>query len=492
MALADEIAVKLGLSTTQFNQALKSAGADVTKFKKEAADPKGIEAFFDTFEHRFTSMKHIGNAVSTALGLNFEAIAEKGARLWTGVSKEEEAAYKTLGEVSSQVADANIAAMRAGLTDEKKYQLALFEREGILRRISDETGTTGVSQLKIKQEELKLAENSRIIEEHKLVILKQQNEELEKQASRNDKELASKRELQNVYENRRKLMDEIKFLETYSLGVDKEDQDYKNAQLLLASRRNQLDSANAEIRKRGTMDEKEQYEYSVLEFKAKSGLTAEESKRYETLKLISKEVKIQTEIDDLLAKSHSEKLTPAENQRLVALQTQKKVLDAQIGIINKMPDEVEKVTESVVSLTDAWKDFTVALKIKDGKSDFALTDKELDEKIQNLKKQDFLAQLDQQQNYGAGGALGFDYSPASYFTKQSLSAATAAQTERDQFRLRYSAQGEQAFAGYSAFDEQRLRGYIQTADHTKKTADSVSAIERTLQQVFPEQYRKGR
>lgn len=491
MTLADEIAVKLGLSTTQFNQALKAAGADITKFKKDAADPKGIEAFFDTFEHRFTNMRHIGNAVSTALGLNFEALGEKVARLWTGVSKEEEEAYKQLGEVSSQVADANIAAMRAGLSDEKKYQLALMERAGILRRMSEETGLTAVSQLKIKQEELKLAENSRVIEEHKLEILKLQTKEIEDQTNRNEKDLSDRRELVNIYERRRVLMEDIKALEIFDQGFAEGDVQKEQDKIMLASRRNQLEQANSEIRKRATMDEKDQYEFSLLQFKAKTGLNAEESKRYETLKIISKELKLQTDIDDLLAKSHAEKLTPEENRRLIALQAQMKVLEAQKGIINQMPAEVAKVTEEVVSLTDAWKGFTVALKIKEGKSDFDLTDRELDEKIQNLKNQDFLAQLDQQQNYGSGGALNFDYNPASYFTKQSLSAATAAQTERDQFRLKYAAQGEQAFAGYSAFDEQRLRGYIQTQNDTKKTAESVSSIERTLQQVFPDQYRKG-
>lgn len=105
MALADEIAVKLGLNATEFKAALKSAGASVQEFKKQA-DPSSLGNAFDGISKKLINMKSLGGALAVALGINFQAIAESIARLWTGLSKMEEERLKGLVESTGKAADA--------------------------------------------------------------------------------------------------------------------------------------------------------------------------------------------------------------------------------------------------------------------------------------------------------------------------------------------------------------------------------------------------
>ncbi len=137
MALADEIAVKLGLSTTQFKQALKDAGADISKFKKDASDTKGLDAFFGNFQKKLGDMKALGSALAVALGINFQQIAENFARAVTGMSKDAEEALKRIASQDEQIAKNAQDLARSKLTLQQQYQAALEDAAKAQRDIDN-------------------------------------------------------------------------------------------------------------------------------------------------------------------------------------------------------------------------------------------------------------------------------------------------------------------------------------------------------------------
>lgn len=67
--------------------------------------------------------KDAGKSLATALGVSFDAIADKAARFFTGFSKEVEEAYATIIDATTKLADMAIDRMRSRLSDEQKLTL---------------------------------------------------------------------------------------------------------------------------------------------------------------------------------------------------------------------------------------------------------------------------------------------------------------------------------------------------------------------------------
>lgn len=155
--MADEIDVRLGGDNSSFRAMLDRSSKDAEKFAGEIAG---------RVSGKLTGMKDISNALAAALGFNLQNIAENVARLFTGMSKEVEQAYKQLDVVGAQVADANIKNMRALLTEEQIYALNLRERDKLQKQIADTVATTAPQQLAMKQTELKLAQTTAEILAH--------------------------------------------------------------------------------------------------------------------------------------------------------------------------------------------------------------------------------------------------------------------------------------------------------------------------------------
>ncbi len=180
MAFTSEVSAKLTADNTDFKLKLNDAANHAGEVAATMAHKVG---------DKLAGMKDMSNAVATALGVNFETIAENVARFIVGMSKEEEEALKKLEDVSTRVADANIKNMRGSLSDEQRYQLALKERDSLLRKVEesnsainrqtvstlDLTGKVTIKYveqaqsaemiLKTKEAELKLAEkNAEIVE----------------------------------------------------------------------------------------------------------------------------------------------------------------------------------------------------------------------------------------------------------------------------------------------------------------------------------------
>jgi hypothetical protein len=165
--MADNIEARLSADNSAFKAALSQSVKEADKFAGELTAKLSGKLF---------GLRDISNAISTALGLNFQSIGEKVAMIWTGMSKEVLDAYKQLDAVGTQVADANIKNMRAMLSEEQVYLLNLKDRDRLQNQIDNSFDTRAPAQLAMKQAELKLAEKTGEI----LAYEKKQRDELAK------------------------------------------------------------------------------------------------------------------------------------------------------------------------------------------------------------------------------------------------------------------------------------------------------------------------
>lgn len=122
-----EIGVKLTGDNAEFRGMLADSVAHGENFATQIAGKVGDKLY---------GLRDVSHTVSTALGLNLESIAEKAARLFSGLSKEEEEFYKKSGELGAQATDLAIKNIRAQASEETQYQLLLKERDAALARIN--------------------------------------------------------------------------------------------------------------------------------------------------------------------------------------------------------------------------------------------------------------------------------------------------------------------------------------------------------------------
>src|SRR6478609_2889164 len=122
--MADSLQVKLGADTSEFRGQISGASQALGKaFGAEAGGKLGEE--FGRAFHRKLGVSDVARAAHVALGIDAKDIADKIARAWTGVSKEEEDPYKKIGDLSTQFADAEIESSRKKLDAENRL-LALL------------------------------------------------------------------------------------------------------------------------------------------------------------------------------------------------------------------------------------------------------------------------------------------------------------------------------------------------------------------------------
>lgn len=126
--MADSLIVKLGADTSEFRGELSKAAQAGNQFTN------GLGNALEGLGKKFGNLRALGGALAVALGLNFQAIAEKIARLWTGLSELEEERLKKLVETTDKAADAqekkrDEAISRAEKRDADYAQRALRQQE---------------------------------------------------------------------------------------------------------------------------------------------------------------------------------------------------------------------------------------------------------------------------------------------------------------------------------------------------------------------------
>lgn len=187
-----DVGVKLSGDNSEFFAMMRGAVDNAGKFSGELAGKVA---------GNFGNLNKIGNALGTALGLNFQNIAEQAARIFTGMSKEAEEAYKSILENSARIADLDKQTAQLRLTEEQKYTLMLGERDKLQRNLNNlkvaevetiedilltEGLLSNVKKANVSEEKI-LAERkelSRKISELSLELAKQEKKVSEEQAKR--------------------------------------------------------------------------------------------------------------------------------------------------------------------------------------------------------------------------------------------------------------------------------------------------------------------
>ncbi len=436
------------------------------------------------------TLPNIGTTLATALGINLQEMSQQVARFITGVSKTEEEALKQLEQVSTLVADRQIENMRKVLSEEKTYRLAIMERDALEKKIADRVVVTAADAAARKQDELNLQVKIGEILTYQLKLeeartrehgtyVKQRRDDAESAVQARISELDGQQKI-------KELKKEIQFIET-SLRSGILDKNYAEQQgvnlqklrndLVAEERRQKKEMASAMA-----LDRAQSLEFLALEQKGVSGLTIAERARYDMLKLITTQKGVNAEIDIILARGVGN-LTAADKKRLAELVLQNGVLDKQIEAKKSLIMGANAHAVAEAAVTDQLKEqkriYESGLSIRRGREDKDLSDRELAEKIRNLKKN--LAELALSDPTGRYAWMG-------NLDRQQLDNAQFEERRRANFRDEYQRSGDDALLRYSAFDEQTLRNYIRPEDEARaqRDSDAITSINRKLGKIIPD------
>lgn len=144
-----------------------SVGIDFVLKANTAAFTKGLavvdnatsklqKSLLNKFEGR-----DLARGLTTALGLSIDKIADKFARLWTGMSEEAEKAFAELDKLTDTLTEKTIEAGTARLSSEQKYQLAITQTEQLQRKIAENQGKTVEQQVQLTKDKIALLDKEK-------------------------------------------------------------------------------------------------------------------------------------------------------------------------------------------------------------------------------------------------------------------------------------------------------------------------------------------
>lgn len=520
--MSNDLQFSIGADGSEMNRGLQKAADDAQTFAGKIVSKVG---------GKLTDLKDVSNVVASALGINLKDIADGVARWFTGMSKEEEAAYKKAEELGDRATELAKKNMRSRMSEEDRYALMLKERDKLLDQISQTEVRTGADMQKLAERRIEL--ETKIGEIHE--IEKKREEERVKQAEKNaetrakiaDDEYKAGLERLSTAEKIAALQDGIAAAEALLLSttLSRKEVEMISAQtaerkkMLLEAQTQQMKEAaqheekieelaqkisDHEVSKLNTAGRIKALRFEEKELLAQLAQLEENSKEYLEAtnrllevrkKLDSEKTKIageQKEMAILLLKGE-ENLTEIEKERLKLLrgQTTEKQQQAEIellltkGVKNLTIQERERlevltgqakaIQQQVVGVAEMHR---ISIQSKAGLTDQELSDRELQEKIGNLRRNLNQAQIDD-----PTGQFSYLYNQ----DRSALSHAESEQAKRAQFRQLYGREGEAAFLRYSAFDEQRLRQYIRPEDEKRDTqqAQDIATIARKLTALVP-------
>jgi hypothetical protein len=152
----------LSANTAGFTRALATVDNATSQLQKSLANK---------FEGR-----DLARGLMTAFGLSIDSIAEKFARLLSGMSKETEENYKKMDKLSDELTKKMIEAGKERLSLENQYQLAIIEGERLNKKISENLGDTLENQNKLMVDKIALIDK----EKESRLILAKINDEIAK------------------------------------------------------------------------------------------------------------------------------------------------------------------------------------------------------------------------------------------------------------------------------------------------------------------------
>lgn len=283
----------------------------------------------------------------------------------------------------------------------------------------------------------------------------------------------------------------------FAIGISAVDQ---NKELLkFAQAEEELRKLERKHREEARLSDKQQLEHAVLLAKTKgrlsedetagiatitrlivqqtqnvTGLTEKERMRLAVLALQEDNAKSQRDLKEML-RDGVDKLNDKDLRNVMLLQAQVENNDRQIQqyeAIAGTKDVIVEKTEEQLAAESAISEQIVyqsSLRIKRGREDKDLSDRELAEKIANLKEGLMQSQISDPTG---------KYAYLDNLTRSQLSNAEWEANRRREFRNAYAREGEKALLGYSAFDEQTLRNYIRPEDE-KRAQQQLEETRRT-------------
>jgi hypothetical protein len=120
--------------------------------------------------------RDLARGLATAFGLSVDKIADKFARLWTGMSEQAEEAYKRAGELSDELTRKTIEYGTAKLTTEQQYQLALDQTAKAERDLANIRGNSQDAINQRMEKTLELLDKQKLAEE---LLVKSNNEKID-------------------------------------------------------------------------------------------------------------------------------------------------------------------------------------------------------------------------------------------------------------------------------------------------------------------------
>lgn len=520
--MSNDLQFSIGADGSEMNRGLQKAADDAQTFAGKIVSKVG---------GKLTDLKDVSNVVASALGINLKDIADGVARWFTGMSKEEEAAYKKAEELGDRATELAKKNMRARMSEEDRYALMLKERDKLLEQITQTEVRTGADMQQLAERRIEL--ETKIGEIHE--IEKKREEERVKQAEKNadlrakmaDDEYKAGLQRLSIADRISDLQDGIAAAEALLLSTSLSRKEVEMISAQTAERKKMLLEAQTEQMKESAQHEEKieqlaqkisDHEVSklntagrikALRFEEKELLgqlaqMEENSKEYleATNRLLEVRKKLDTEKNKAFSEQKElavlllkgeENLTDIEKERVKLLRgqtTEKKQQEELEGLMKKgvenltteerarlevLAGQAKKLKEQK---EDAAEIHRISIQSKAGRTDQDLSDRELQEKIGNLRRNLGQAQIDD-----PTGKFSYLYNQ----DRNALSHAENEQAKRAQFRQLYGREGEAAFLRYSAFDEQRLRQYIRPEDEARATkqAQDIATIARKLSTLVP-------
>lgn len=322
---------RVGGETTEFDRAMDKAVKTGTAAAGEISG-RMTKKLFD--------MKDVGQSIATALGLNIQNIAENVARFVTGVSKEEEAAYKNSEALGNQATDLAIKNMRARLTEEQRYKLAVIERDRLEQKIADTQVKTGADLERLNRARLELEQkNAEIIAyeaQQRASADKEFQEQMKRRSAANLEEYKAMLDKLSAAERQKTLAADIAAEEQTIAALKRSGQSASLLEAELEAKKKLLIEATSaaekerlDLRRKIAGSGAEELEYLNLSKKVQEGIaTGPEVQRLAMIKLQREERALMIEIEKLESKSIDSELSAAEKRRLAELEKQHgKLLD---------------------------------------------------------------------------------------------------------------------------------------------------------------------
>lgn len=533
MAAVDEIAIKLGVRTGELKAALSDANAQIKTFKKASEGDgndglikhvKGVTKSFADFK-QFLAASGITAAVVGFFNLAIESAQKSTDATNTNAAAVREFA-KGLEEAKGAVGE--FAVLAVGTFN--KLGAAIGDAINIGRSFI-ENGTEGFEVWARNQDMLaataKAAEEAekRLADTRKkhgaefeaitrelLALEKKSQEQRLKgmdvyETQRNLEQqlfnlLMQQKAAQNDAITSRRLAVEVAktqlALDDANLAVKKDQaaQEKKQAEERRKAKEEE-DKAEREELKRRALDLEFEREIFVIEQKRADQRTQAERERLKVLQLQKDEKWAQRDIDNLLEKSITDGLTPAEEKRLAELIKQDKKLEEQIAKLLKAKGVIEdisnlpptpappiKATEEVVdSIIAKWHGLQLSMSNQGDVRN--LSDNQLKALIGRLEDNIARAKTAAIGSVKSPFDLTAGENAATSVYRANLTDAAKELALRNSFRSVVERSGEGAAErAFAPGDYQRLAGM---ADPTaqKKMANNIQTITTTLKNVFP-------